>query len=113
VATQHGETDDFHVTDHLKALTAHVGHQLFDSMLVNDNFSAAIPPQLHASPVELNGDLEEAEAMRVKVVLSDVVDTDNGLRHDPKKMAAALMRIYYDKSQVPTPKPGEVGQLGA
>ena len=112
VATQRGETDDFHVSDHLAALTEHVGYQLFDYMVVNSNMNGVIPPHLEVGPVPLNGDLSKAEAMGVKVVLADVVDGENGLRHDPTKLAASLMRIYYDKSQA-TARPNEVGQLGA
>lgn len=113
VATQRGETDDFRVSDHLKVITEHVGHQLFDYMLVNSNTAVSIPTHLRVNPVEVNGDLAEAEAMGVKVVLADVVDVENPLRHDPKKLAASLMRIYYDKSQVAAARPAEVGQVGA
>ena len=113
VATQPGETDDFHVSDHLKVLTAHVEYQLFDYMLVNSNPNAALPAQAHSRPVEVNGDLSKAEAMNVKVVLADLVDPDNGLRHDPKKLSASLMRIYNDRSQLSVTKPAKVDQLGA
>ena len=116
VATQRGETDDFHVSDHLTAITDHVGHQIFDYMLVNSNLDNAIPPQLEVSAVGLNGDLSKAEAMGVKVVLSDVVDSENPLRHDPKKLAASLMRVYYDKygkSQNVNGKASEIEQIGA
>ena len=96
----------------MAALTEHVGYQLFDYMVVNSNMNGVIPPHLEVGPVPLNGDLSKAEAMGVKVVLADVVDGENGLRHDPTKLAASLMRIYYDKSQA-TARPNEVGQLGA
>jgi uncharacterized cofD-like protein len=116
VATQRGETDDFHVSDHLGAITAHVGHQLFDYMLVNSNVDVSIPPQFEVSVVEPNGDLGKAEDVGVKVVLADVVDSENPLRHDPKKLGASLMRIYYDKydkSQTSMNKLQEAQQIGA
>ena len=37
VATQHGETDDFSVSDHFETLVQHVGPGLFDYVLANDN----------------------------------------------------------------------------
>ena len=37
VATQHGETDDFGVSDHFHTLASHVGNNLFDYVLANDN----------------------------------------------------------------------------
>ncbi len=113
VATQAGETDDFHVSDHLQVLTDHVGFQLFDYMLVNNNPNAVLPAHAHVRPVEINGDLSKADAMGVRVVLADLVNPENGLRHEPKKLAASLMRIYYDRSQSATAKPRELTQLGA
>lgn len=114
VATQPGETDDFHVSDHLRVLTEHVGVNLFDYMLVNSNTGVPIAPQAKASPVALNGDLQRTEAIGLNVVLADLVDENNPVRHDPKKLAASLMRIYYDREQIAPPaKSEEVTQLGA
>jgi hypothetical protein len=35
-----------------------------------------------------------------EMVEADLVDAKNPLRHDPKKLAQALMRLYYDKAEV-------------
>jgi uncharacterized cofD-like protein len=37
VATQHGETDSFTVSDHFRTLEKHAGHDLFDYVLANSN----------------------------------------------------------------------------
>ncbi|MDA8218584.1 MAG: YvcK family protein [Dehalococcoidales bacterium] len=107
VATQPGETDNFHVTDHLDVLESHIGHQLFDYVLVNNNHGSPISPKARAVPVELNGDLSKVQETGVKLVLADLVDPDNGLHHDPKKLASSIMRIYYDRSQTSAHKSGQ------
>ena len=43
VMTQPGETDNYTVSDHLKAVHDHIGHHLFDYVIVNNG---EIPPQV-------------------------------------------------------------------
>ena len=43
VMTQPGETDNYSVSDHLAAIHDHVGHHLFDYVIVNNG---EIPPQV-------------------------------------------------------------------
>ena len=102
VATQHGETDAFSVTDHLTAIHRHVGEDLFDSILINSNMSAPIPPSAAATPVPVNGAANIQEA-RSRLVYADVVDPENGYLHDSKKLGEAIMRIYYGGAQVTPP----------
>ncbi|MBI4320928.1 MAG: YvcK family protein [Chloroflexi bacterium] len=97
VATQQGETDDFTVTDHITALATHVGHNLVNYVLANNNLHVQIAEELRAAPVNLDGDF--AKLGRYKVVVSDVVDVANPMRHDPKKLAQSILRIYYDRTQ--------------
>ena len=59
--TQPGETDNYTVSDHLAAIHAHIGHHLFDYVIVNDG---EIPPQVQALYAEKGAkavhlDLEE------------------------------------------------------
>ncbi|ACZ38689.1 gluconeogenesis factor YvcK family protein [Sphaerobacter thermophilus] len=101
VATQRGETDDFRVVDHLRALHDHVGEPIVDHVLVNDNFGPAatkIKPEWAVSAVSLDG-IEALEGS-VNVVLRDVVNPEFPLRHDPDKLATALIELA---KQRPTP----------
>jgi uncharacterized cofD-like protein len=101
VATQRGETDHFSVEDHVSALVAHVGPSFFDYVLVNDNFQSIdlIKPEWGVQPVML------AEPARVlhgaEVVLADVVNVDNPLRHDPDKLAGRLLRLWQERAATP------------
>ena len=95
VATQEGETDEFGVTDHVEALSRHLGGNVFDYVLANSNFDVHFPLRSRSGIVPLNGDVVTSDNYRV--VIADVIDSGDPLRHDPKKLAQALMRIYYDR----------------
>ena len=94
VATQRGETDDFRVVDHVRALHEHVGGPLTDYVLVNSNLGPGtekIKPEWSVAPVSLDG--IEALGDDVEVVLRDVVNPAFPLRHDPAKLAAELLEL--------------------
>jgi len=95
VMTQPGETDGYTAADHLDALQRHGLAGLVDVVLVND---AAVSPDLVASyqrfgarPVLVDEDrLKEAG---VKVAHAQVAAESNVVRHDPERLAQALIRI--------------------
>ncbi|CAN5148030.1 YvcK family protein [soil metagenome] len=94
VATQPGETADMTASQHLRALFAHVGDDLIDCVIVNRNTSARRPEGWLATPVEV--DVRRLEELRVVIVEEDVIDPANAHRHDPAKLAAALMRLQQE-----------------
>ena len=101
VATQHGETDQFSVMDHLAVIDRHVGPGLLDYVLANNHFSAPIPPTA-AESMPVNGAKPiPANIERPLFVFADVVDHENGYRHDPKRLGEAVMRVYYDRGDRP------------
>ncbi len=91
VATQDGETADLDLAGHVEALVAHAGAGILDVVLANNR--PAEPGALRApsQPVRLTWPPTLASAPRV--VLDDVVDTGAAQRHDPDRLAAAVMRI--------------------
>lgn len=93
VATQVGETDHFGAADHVRALYEHVGHDLLDYILVNDNFDEAskIKPEWGVEAVRLEGlDTLPGDA---EIVRRDLVGPATPLRHDPDKLADALLAL--------------------
>lgn len=96
VATQRGETDDFSVRDHVEALLRHLPGNPFHFVLANDRVGAALPAHWRVKQVEMTGTDLGIEGL--DVVQTDLVDPDNPLRHDPRKLAQSLMRLYYDKA---------------
>ncbi len=94
VATQPGETAHFSAGAHLEALFSHVGHELIDYVLLNDNSRARHPEHWEAEPVEL--DVRRLEGLPVVVIEEDLVDVANAHRHDPVKLSAALLRLQQE-----------------
>lgn len=96
VATQHGETDNFDALAHVRALQEQIGKRVFDYVLVNSNFAATdkFKPEWHQDPVFAEDLQREAHSLGVEIVEADVINVANPLRHDPEKLAMALMRLF-------------------
>jgi uncharacterized cofD-like protein len=93
VATQPGETDGFGVEEHVRALLSHLPDNPFDYVVANSNLSQDIPSEWHVSAVAPDGLATLPEIGKTRVVLADVVDPRTPLRHDPDKLAVALMKL--------------------
>lgn len=100
VATQHGETDNFSVADHIEAIERHTGKGILNAVLANNNLTSELPEAWHSDPVPLSTDALRAFE-GVRLVLADVVAEENRYRHDPEKLAATLMRLY-DNRDIPS-----------
>lgn len=100
VATQHGETDAFKVSDHFNTMTQHLkGANPFEYVLANSNTDAVLPEEWHSEPVVIDRmTLDGARVLR-----ADVVSVENRYRHDSKKLADALIRLYYERNQAGDP----------
>jgi uncharacterized cofD-like protein len=94
VATQPGETTGLSASDHLRVLFNHVGDDLIDCVVLNRNRGARRPPGYTAEPVEV--DERHLEELPVVIVEEDVIDASNAHRHDPTKLASALMRLHQE-----------------
>jgi uncharacterized cofD-like protein len=94
VATQPGETQNLTASQHLRALFDHVGDDLIDYVIVNHNGDARRPVGWLAEPVEV--DVRRLEELPVVIVEEDVIDPSNAHRHDPAKLATALMRLQQE-----------------
>ncbi len=95
VATQPGETATFSAAAHLEALFEHVGDDLIDFALINGNHSARRPQGWLGQPVIV--DERRLEELPVAVIEQDLVDVSNAHRHDPAKLASALLRLQQEE----------------
>jgi len=93
VATEAGETDGFYVADHIRAFDEHVGTNLFQYVLVNSNLNVNLPESSSARLVMLANQVAETGHT---VVMADVIDPVEPRRHNPKKLALSLLKLYYD-----------------
>jgi uncharacterized cofD-like protein len=94
VATQPGETERFSASAHLRALFDHVGEGFVDYVLVNHTPGPRRIEPGGFEPVVV--DARRLEELPVVVVEENLLDEANTLRHDPVKLAAALMRLQQE-----------------
>jgi uncharacterized cofD-like protein len=92
LATQEGETEGFSCGDHVRVLEQHLGQNLFDIVIVNDNSPEIYNPQV--KPVVLDHDLAE----RYNVYSKDLVDRDHPWRHDSLKLTEALIDLLRERT---------------
>ncbi|MDE2860643.1 MAG: uridine diphosphate-N-acetylglucosamine-binding protein YvcK [Chloroflexota bacterium] len=88
VATQRHETDGFAAADHLEVFEAHSGVSV-SHFLVNSN-PRDVPEKRDQDAVPLVSSVDGFDGV---LVAADVVDNTNPVRHDPFKLADALMGI--------------------
>jgi uncharacterized cofD-like protein len=96
VATQHGETDSFAVSDHFNTLRQHIHRNLFHYVLANSNVNAALPDEWHSEPVRLDRNQLDGTL----VMAADVVSEENRYHHDTRKLADVLIRLYYERHHI-------------
>lgn len=96
IMTQPGETANFSVRDHLKAIEDHVGPGLIDVVLVNNE---KVPERLlqkyrreGADQVAFQGE-ESLTTGQPVVIYDNLLLADGVVRHDPDKLAPALLRV--------------------
>jgi len=94
VATQPGETRGLDLADHVDALARHDLAHLPDIVLANNRFDAMAPEGSLAEPVRLRWPPASTGAAGPRLVLDDVVDPENAHRHDPLRLAAAILGVW-------------------
>ncbi len=91
VATQPGETSDFTVADHVLALEKHIGRGVFQAVLANNAYPSENAGQntFYVIPVPENHEILQ----RYEVRYTDLTDEERPWRHDPTKLAQAILRL--------------------
>ena len=102
VMTQPGETDGFTAHEHVLTLTAAVGSGLITHVLVNirapTNAALRRRYEMEGS-LPVVADLARLEALGLRAVGEALISEEELLRHDPDRLAAAVMRIASGASQ--------------
>lgn len=101
VMTQDGETEGYTLSDHIRAIFQHSAPGLFQLCLVNSQpISQALLglyAQEGAEPLQV--DEAECGTLGVEILSAPVSAEREGLvRHDPQRLAAALMEIHEARS---------------
>ena len=87
IVTQAGETDNFSCYDHIRVLEEHIGNNLFDILLCNDNFSCQLNEGDHWVEVD---DMTRSDS---RTHFADLVNESYPWRHDSGKLANTLIQI--------------------
>ena len=95
VMTQHGETDHFSASDHVRALIEHANKDVIDACLINN---VQAPEEARnrykdegSFPVEFDAD--KIRAMGYRVVATDLLGITDYVRHDSRKLNHALIKL--------------------
>lgn len=100
VMSEPGETTGYTASDHLNAILEHLSIiDLVDYVLINNaDFSDETKKRYKedgAFPVAV--DLEKLDLLSVKIVLKDLASSNDFARHDPEKLAKAIIRIMSEE----------------
>ena len=91
IATQPGETDSFTCYDHVRALESHIGGDLFDVILCNDNYTGAINDSQWVRA-------DEKTLADSRTYTADLQDVSHPWRHDSVKLAQTIMNIFAERT---------------
>ena len=100
--TEPGETLDYAVSDHIRAIDQACGKPLFDAVLVQRRGPSEVAQQRYAqvgaSPVYL--DRETVLSSGRRIILANVMEesASGSVRHHPQRLAKVLMR-WYSRTQ--------------
>lgn len=89
IAMQPGETQDYTAADHILALEKYIGRGIFQLILANNAYPTenAGPNTRYVQPAPENHEVLQ----RYQIHYCDLVDTERPWRHDPRKLAAAVL----------------------
>jgi len=95
VMTQPGETDNYSVSNHLDAIYDHIGHHLFDYVIVNNG---EIPPHVESKYAEIGAkavqlDIDEVTKRGYHVIADQLVLFRTFLRHDAERLSHHIYKL--------------------
>ena len=100
VMTQHGETDNYTVSDHIVAINKHVEENIFDLVIANSReFDDSILSKYHKEkqePVKI--DQDKIEKLGIKLIKNNdvgIVD-NNTIRHNAEKVSELIYDYIID-----------------
>ena len=100
VMTQHGETDNYSVCDHIVAINKHVEENIFDLVIANSReFDDSILSKYHKEkqePVKI--DQDKIEKLGIKLIKNNdvgIID-NNTIRHNAEKVSELIYDYIID-----------------
>ena len=90
IATQRGETAAYSCSDHIRVFEEHVGPDLFDVIVYNNNYTGTLPDGIEWVKLD-------QKAAMYPVYGADVLDAERPWHHDSSKLAESLMDLLYER----------------
>ncbi len=100
IMTEHGETDSFTASDHLRVLIAHSHPRIVDYCIINNG---DVPKDLidkyrveKASFVEADDD--KIRSLGYKVIADNLVSIKDTVRHDAVRLAQIILKVFNKRA---------------
>ncbi|HMD44152.1 MAG TPA: YvcK family protein [Candidatus Acidoferrum sp.] len=94
--TQPGETTNYPLSEHVRAIEAHVGKPVIDYVVANrKTVSPEVARRYHAQgaeQVEVDGD--KISRMKVKLILDNLLEEHGVIRHNSQRLARLLVERF-------------------
>jgi uncharacterized cofD-like protein len=102
VMTQPGETSGFSASDHVRAVIDQAGRRLFDYVLVNREAPSEDLLKRYGDEGAyfVHPDIEKIRAMGLRPVVGDYISQTDVVRHDPRKLAQAVLSLAHRRMPV-------------
>ena len=106
VMTQHGETDDMSVKDHVEAIFEH-SDKIFDSIIINNKVLSEDLKQKYQEEYQeqiflTDGDKRFLEEEAINYIEGDCLDGGDYARHDSEKLSNMIIDYYIRTRRVKT-----------
>ena len=96
VMTQHGETDDYRASDHLKTLVEHTSPRIVDYCVVNSKIpdESLLAKYKQEKAFTTMADSLKIKGMGYKIIEGNIIHTTDFVRHDPDKLARSIINAF-------------------
>jgi len=96
VMTQHGETDNYRASDHLKTLIKHTDLRIVDYCVVNSKIpdESLLAKYKQEKAFTTMADSLKIRGMGYKIIEGNIIHTTDFVRHDPGKLARVIINAF-------------------
>ncbi len=96
VMTQHGETDNYRASDHLKTLIEHTSPKIVDYCVVNSKIpdESLLAKYKQEKAFTTMADSLKIKGMGYKTIEGNILHTTDFVRHDPNKLAKVIINAF-------------------
>ena len=94
--TQHGETDNYSASDHLKTLIEHTSSRIVDYCVVNNRIpnESMLDKYKQEQAFSTVADCLKIKEMGYKIIEGNIIHTTDCVRHDPDRLARVIINAF-------------------